>query len=319
MSLLIQGLAAGLVIPSAVALGLASLPMLGDALGLRRSATRCRQRIEVTIRIGRLVHEIQKERGLSVAAVTRRDASAAQALETQRQVGSMAVTALRTALAQASQDGGKAMDGIHGLEDLRRRIDGHAMTGAEVVQAFSATIGLLLALSSDMVRGAARGRLIGLAMAAVNLMAAKEMAGQERALVSNALGAGALDEGLRRRLVQAIGGQDIYLGLYRDLAGDAGASAMESDLAPLDPPILAVRKALLDEDRVPSLTVAEWFALATARIDILKSHEDRLAETLLDATAKLETMARRRPWAISLLAAASASVLLVFLLLPQSI
>jgi len=64
MSLIIQGLAAGLIVPSALALGVAALPMLGDALGLRRSAARCRGRIEVTIRIGRLVHELQKERGL---------------------------------------------------------------------------------------------------------------------------------------------------------------------------------------------------------------------------------------------------------------
>jgi hypothetical protein len=316
MSLLIQGLAAGLIIPSAVALGLASLPMLGDALGLRRSAARCRQRIEVTIRIGRLVHELQKERGLSVAALARRDGSA---LGEQRQAGSSAETALRVALGEAGVEGGLALEGVRGLDALRRQIDSYEVAGPDVVRAFSEVIALLLTLSSDMVRGAARGRLIGLAMAAVNLMAAKEMAGQERALVSNALGAGALDEGLRRRLVQVIGGQDIYLGLYRDLAGDAATSALDGDLTPLDPPVLAVRKALLDEDRVPSMTVAQWFALATARIDVLKTHEDRLAEMLLDATARLEGLARRRPWAISLLATASASVLLVLLLLPQSI
>lgn len=303
MPLLALGIVAGFSLSPAVALVVASVSMFGDALALRRSAERGRQRIEVTVQIARLVHELQKERGLSVAALTRRDEESRRALAAQRPAGSAACEAFLGGLDRAGVVSGPSGDGIAGLAKLRERIDAAALTGPEAVQAFSDIIAGLLSLSSDMVRGAARGRLSRIALALVNLMGAKEMSGQERALVSNVLGAGALDEGMRRRVVQAVGGQDVYLRLYRELAGESASSSLDADLGRLDPPITEVRHALLDEDRVPAMAVAEWFGRATARIDALKVHEDRMAVVLLAATDEQDRMARRRPWAIAMSAA----------------
>jgi hypothetical protein len=311
-------------VPTVSLLALAPF-LLSDGLGLKRSARRAHTHIELAITAGRLVHELQRERGLSVARANGGDAGG---LEAQRISADSAASAYQTAahacptagigkaLALAEDNAGHC---LNHLNDLRRGVEGGGVAVPDVVAGYSAVIRALLDLSAAIIREFARGAMARPGLAYVNLMLAKEWAGQERAAVTGALSSRRMDDTARMHIRELVANQTLYLDLFRGFAGSDLAARLDRAVADSEAEVASLRVRLLAANDAPLPDADDWFAAATRRIEALKTAEGMVADALLGGSAASERRIARQPWTLGGLSAASAASIAGMAMLAHSL
>jgi hypothetical protein len=183
--------------------------------------------------IGRLVHALQRERGMSnVFLATRGSRFADQrgpqiaeclALEQEARAGFDRLEA-------ESRTGNGArlfsriawvLPGLDALPALRKRIDALELKPAQAVAAFAKLIAGLLSVVFEAADGAADPEISRLLVALFNFMQGKEFAGQERAFGAAALAMGRSDEAQRLQWLHLIESQERCFQVFTDFSGDA--------------------------------------------------------------------------------------------------
>ena len=247
--------------------------------------------------IGRLVHALQRERGLSNVLL----ASGGQRFAVQR--GAQIAECLRAeeavrigfdALeADASRIGNGArlfsriawvLPGLDALPELRRRIDGMELDAAEATAAFVKLIAGLLAVVFEAADGATDPEISRLLVALFNFMQGKEFAGQERATGAAAFASGRNDSARQQlwmhltysqarcfRVFTVFSGPDVAACW---LAGHPAAQQAEQERLRR---IACAAPAGVALDTELSQT---WFDCCTRRIDAMHAVEEHLAADL---------------------------------------
>jgi len=284
----------GMAVPAAALLVVAP-PLLLDARRMGKTSSQTLDRIGLIIAAGRLIHELQRERGLSVGFLSKPDSTPA-ALQEQRQNTENALTAfLPKFRCQPSDPVNDAVtQALNGLAAHRQGIDDRKLSPPQAAMGYSGRIGTLLDLIALGVKSSARGRLARLGTAYLNLISAKEAAGQERAHLTGILAAPATEAAARRRAHDLREQQDMLLKLFAEGAGVELARFSRATLADSERVVTSLRYAALSEDAsVHRPTSAMWFEAATRRIDALKEVEMRLEETMNGAALAVQGRSRR--------------------------
>ncbi|MDW4496406.1 nitrate- and nitrite sensing domain-containing protein [Sulfitobacter sp. D35] len=246
----------------------------------------------ISMDIGRMTHEVQKERGASAGFLSSGGANFAEVLPEQRKQSDATIVDLRAAidtLRQTSQTGAEmetAMDGLlsklDGLADLRGRVDSLGLEVAEAVGALTtlnrAAIGLLPEIgrhmsNSDAARAVQRHSVF---------MTAKDIIGLERA--TGAAGfARAQDNGgvfppeLKQRFAGLIGQQATLLSIYRSIASPDVIGMIDTmEASPEASRVKELRAVVASDDQGGILAVSpeDWFATITRLIEMIKDIED---------------------------------------------
>ena len=251
-----------------------------------------------------LVHETQKERGLSAGFVGSRGARFAGELNEQRATTDRRREALQAFLAAASPAAlGERVSGLldvarASLGELaarRQGVSALSLDAAAVVDYYSTLNGRLLDVVGELARSTGEGALVQRLAAYYNLLQSKERAGIERAVLTNAFAADRFAEGMFLRFAALLGEQRAYTQTFLKLAPDALRASYEQAMA--DP-------AVAETERLRQLAVehagggfgvdpAHWFARQTARIELLKRVEDAVAADQLALARQLEAQAWR--------------------------
>ena len=233
---------------------------------------------------GRLIHELQAERGLSnlslkagalspALAEQRRkvDAAAIAYDEAERRFGGAAATPLGRALTA--------------LPELRQRIDGLDAPPGGVMAAYSGIIGAGLDALDQIGGDAARENPeLGRTFRAYSaLLLAKEMAGQERALGAGALAAG--EVGPVAPSLSFLQGEEAGAVRAIEINGDEALRMRWSSFeeSPANRTFIDMREAFLQGGG--GMTGEAWFAAASTRIDALHEIEKLLADAAHDEAA----------------------------------
>jgi methyl-accepting chemotaxis protein len=237
--------------------------------------------------IGRLIHELQRERGASAVVIASRGgqmraelADIRRRTDAQRPAAVAAMTALQAAAGGEFRDAiGRALDAVAALEARRKDVD--AMAAAPVTTGyFTDTIGRLLTVSGAVAKASHDGGVVTAVLSYVNLMEGKERAGQERAQGASLLTTGQFDLPAIGRVFELIAVQDVYFKL-------ALATATSEQRAFFDRALSGAAVDKVGEMRrsITNGTISndstEWFSAASTRIDALKTVEDRLGADLL--------------------------------------
>lgn len=281
----------GFAVPAA-ALVLAAPPLLLDSRRLGKNAAEILDRVALVIAAGRLIHELQRERGLSVGLLSRpQDDGAALAAQRRATDDARATFAPRLAAIATNPVHDAVVQALNGLDEHRAKISGRALSAPQAAMGYGGRIGALIDLIALGVKSAARGRLARLGTAYLNLVSAKEAAGQERAHLTALLSAATVEPAARRRAHDLREQQDMLLKLFGEGAGQDLARFGRSVLADSERVVTSLRYAALSEDvSVHRPTPAMWFEAATRRMDALKEVEMRLEATM---TAAAESRCRR--------------------------
>ncbi|MGE4281278.1 MAG: nitrate- and nitrite sensing domain-containing protein [Magnetospirillum sp.] len=283
----------GMAVPAA-ALLVAAPPLLLDARRMGKNSHLTLDRIGLIIAAGRLIHELQRERGLSVGFLSKPDGDQT-AMVSQRQHTQSALSAFMPLFKSHPADPvhDAVSQALNGLSAHRQGIDDHKMSPPQAAMGYSGRIGSLLDLIALGVKNSARGRLARLGTAYLNLISAKEAAGQERAHLTGLLAAPSIEPAARRRAHDLREQQDMLLKLFAEGAGTDLARFSRASLADSERVVTSLRYAALSEDAsVHRPTAPMWFEAATRRIDALKEVEMRLEETMHGAALNAQSRSR---------------------------
>src|SRR5262245_3296073 len=216
----------------AVALPLVAVLALGLVVvsDARREAARMGQLNALTglsVTMGNLVHELQRERGASAVFINSNGAQMATELPQQRERTSARLRELQAALASFERDAYEtairgAIDGatsaLAALDQRRGEITARSITGAQSNGYFTTTIARLLDLPREAVRSSDDHAVTASLLAYYSYLSAKERAGQERAAGAVGFAAGRFEPAQHRALLAAMAEQQTFFTVFEGFA-----------------------------------------------------------------------------------------------------
>ncbi|WP_439520242.1 nitrate- and nitrite sensing domain-containing protein [Hydrogenophaga sp.] len=249
---------------------------------------------------GRLVHGLQRERGLSNLYLgsqgTLFTSMRAQQIQECRQIEAE----LRACFDSLDTDTARlgygarlfsriayVLHGLDALAGLRERVDSLNWSMRQSTEAYVRLIAGLLGVVFEAADSASDPEISRLLVALFNFMQGKEFAGQERAAGSALFASGRAEVAEQQRLLHFIESQERCLQVFSEFANpqvvdlwvNSQASAMLAELERL-------RRVLCtapDGTPLNAQLSQAWFDCCTRRIDRMKAVEDRLALDLLRA------------------------------------
>ena len=267
--------------------------------------TRTSALVKVT---GRLVHALQKERGISNVFLGSQGERFAAQLPLQVQECRQVEAALRVSFEHLDTDAGHLHNGarlfsriafvLHGLDalpGLRQRIQARDVSVAEVTAAFVKLIAGLLAVVFEAADSATNPEISRLLVAMFNFMQGKEFAGQERAFGAATFASGRTDSHSQQHWLHLIQSQERCVQVFtnfsppalRELWQGCQSPATLAELERLRRIACSVAAGALDTN-----LSQRWFECCTHRIDAMKSVEDQLAAELLQLCEQKIVQAR---------------------------
>ena len=259
--------------------------------------------------IGRLVHALQRERGISNVLlasrgqrfVAQRASQIAECLRLEQ--------AVRLAFDQLDAADGRigngarlfsriawVLPGLDALAGLRHRIDALEIDAGQSTAAFGKLIAGLIAVVFEAADGATDPEISRLLVALFNFMQGKEFAGQERACGAAAFACGRNDGARQQQWLHLIASQEHCFALFADFAAPGlaavwGAVQAPAQLAELER-LRRIACAAPAGVALDSELSQDWFDCCTRRIDAMQAVEERLAADLRALCLRKTTQAR---------------------------
>lgn len=264
---------------------------------------------------GNVVHELQKERGMSVGFLgaegkTFKDELNAQRALTDREievfVDSLSDTALQAGDVTTSVAAFKK--NILSLATLREKVTQLGLPASEVVKFYTNVIADVLNFVGRLGTLTDSGEMANSFAAYYNLLNLKEQAGIERALLANIFSSGYFADGQLHQLSDVVSKQNVWLAQSLRLSPPEQAAMLKSRLQSTDATqALSLREAAFSHAANGGFDVdpTVWFKVQTQRIEVMRQIENVAANLLWESAIKLAQDARKN-WqiymAVSLLA-----------------
>jgi methyl-accepting chemotaxis protein len=235
----------------------------------------------------KLVHELQKERGMSAGYIGSKGTMFTSGLKNQRAITDKEVNNLKTFMVDTNyhehtnKTTQQLFNSLRQLQTIRQQVDSLNIALSNALGYYTGNNLLILDLNgylaSELEEASSSERFLTL----YNIAYAKEQAGIERAVLNNVFASGSFTSALFSRYIELVTKQDTYIKSAYTVATldyrkelDLFVRSKES----LD--VQRYRYIAENTENEFNVKANDWFSAATARIDKLKSTE----QTLLDET-----------------------------------
>ncbi len=304
-----------LFIPMA-ALLLLSAYLISKAASDRNAAGNAAQLLEITVTGSLLVHELQKERGMTAGFLGSQGARFGEAIRKQRLETDVKRLALEGVLERDADliEAYPAFEGkfleldkrLDKLDDMRGRVDRMSISLGEALAFYTGMNGLALSAAEEV---SSVSPSVGLAediTAYANFLQSKERAGIERAVLANTFAKDDFGPGMFLKLIRLINTQDIYMRGFEAHATEAQRAQFAAFMQ--DPAVLeahAMRERAIErvEQGGFGIDSGAWFEKQTAKIKLLKRMEDILERDIQHEAQALISAATMTIWVDVLLVA----------------
>jgi methyl-accepting chemotaxis protein len=263
-----------------------------DRRGAVAQTGRLTSTMRLSVQLGNLVHELQKERGLSAVFMSSKGAKLGPELTDQRRTTDKRRSELESFLtarrgdldARVVEPLDRGVDMVERLGGIRQQADALDVDPKLVINYFSTTNAALLASIGALASSSDDATLGRMTVAYVSFLQAKEKTGVERANLANVFGTGAYAPGQLLTVTSAMGNQQALLGMFALTAEPQIVALFESKKR--QPPFAEVarmEKIALDRAATGNFGVdsAVWYEQITAKINLLKEVEDAQAQLIL--------------------------------------
>ncbi|MBF0260706.1 MAG: nitrate- and nitrite sensing domain-containing protein [Magnetococcales bacterium] len=310
------------------------LPMLGmigfgvttvlEKQDLARRMDAMSQLSGLGVRASAVVHESQKERGMSAGFLGSQGKKFADQLPKQHQETDARVKELQAFLRtfDAHAFGGElqssvrnALTKLEKIPEIRKQVLALSIQTPEAIGFYTQAITDLLGITATLPKLSANADMAAMTGGYLHFLLAKEKSGQERALLTNTFAKNAFAEGIYARFIALMTEQSAYLGVFNALAPASQKEFLKNKMnAPVVAEVEKMRGIALGKPTGGAFGIDPnvWFSAITDKINLMKEVEDRLAEDLDRQAAHLAHEAHRLLWfylAISLLVLAASLVL----------
>jgi methyl-accepting chemotaxis protein len=244
---------------------------------------------------GTVVHELQKERGRTAVFLGSQGARFAAELPAQQLATDPAIARLHDLLKTFDMAGHGAgfqakfktgLDALGRLTERRSSILATNLSAAESTAYFTQTISSLLDIG-DALSHLVKDTVVAQEMSCYQIyLRAKEQAGIERAVLAGVFSADKFTGDALGRLHRVDAAQETFLHVFESFASPDQSRFQTETVqgAACDSVAAMKRKALEKADQGGfGIASSDWFDASTARIDLMKNVENRLAQDYLGA------------------------------------
>ncbi|MDV7104083.1 methyl-accepting chemotaxis protein [Vibrio sp. TH_r3] len=271
----------------------------------KKSASETYNFVELSAYNSRLVHELQKERGMSAGFLGSQGSKFESALVVQRKETDRRLADLQGYLTQSSSSLAQytqlwavvdeANKMLARIESMRRAISNLSLPLADALNYYTTLNSHLLSVPGLAVRISKVAEISRSLAAYYEFLQGKERAGIERAVLSNTFGQGEFSPGLFRKFVQLVSEQNSYFSTFETYAAQNHINSFNQIIQ--QTPFKEVEnyraKAFNSElEQNPEL----WFSASTNRINLLKEQEEKLTAEILDSSHVLVAEKTQKFW-----------------------
>ncbi len=258
-------------------------------------ANKTAKQTQLAIHASQLIHELQKERGMTAGFLGSRGEKFVKALPNQRELSNQNINAL-----QAYHEGFPAnrleaellqnsFEKIQLIEETREKIDRLDIVIPEAVTTYSGIIRSLFNLVGQISRSNQDSSIANMINSYLKLMEAKEQAGLERAALSNMFAQGSFEDNGFHRWATLVATEGLFLKQFQDSALQTHAGSLETKLeSEAIEKFLEIRQIVGENHFAYDNDPEEWFQAASYRIDVLKTVENEIATELLQRALNVE-------------------------------
>ena len=267
--------------------------VISQQLQTVRQANQLQALSHFSSRISDLVHELQKERGMSALFIGSRGQQMGTELQAQRrdtdgQIAIVQDTLKALSLSDYSAGIRQSVEnGLSGLSELaakRADVSGLRIVGPDSFRFYTSLITNLLAVPQESVKVSDSPAVTANLLAYFNFLAAKERAGQERATGSAGFASGQFAPAQYRTLLTILAEQAAFLSSFQSYATEAQRNAAQQTLTgPIITEAERLRRIAVEtgsEKPLGGVAARDWFKATTDRIDLMKTVEDVLQRDL---------------------------------------
>ncbi|MFN3076264.1 MAG: methyl-accepting chemotaxis protein [Alphaproteobacteria bacterium] len=261
----------------------------------------------VGARISAAVHELQRERGSSALFLGSKGQKFGDRVDAQRQATDAQLATLRETLGRfdfsaygptLADAAAKVRTALDELPGKRRQVTAQELAVPQMAGYYTGTIASMLDVVSQMAVLSQDVRVSNLISAYVNFLKAKERTGQERAMGSAGFSAGKFAPAIYQRFVELIAEQNVFLGQFKAYAAPDQVAFLERTVSGrVIEDVTRMREIALkspEAGNTGGVEAPSWFETVTAKIDLQKQVEDRLAADLRQTSETLADTASRR-------------------------
>jgi methyl-accepting chemotaxis protein len=259
---------------------------------------------------GALMHELQKERGMSAGHIGSKGEKFVKELPGQRATTDKKLADLQTYLARHPEIGSGAKvaaaidDALKDIERLaatRKAVSALGIPASAAADYYTDVIAALARIMNELAGQSPDPSITRMLLTHVNFVLAKEHTGQERALLSGVFAQDKFPPGLYEKFVSVVARQESYADTFFKMALPRQVdlyTAKMKDKAMEESARL--RAIALDRHEKGNFGVDSvvWFNAISGKINLMKEVEDGLTDDMRVETALLASGAQRSLWAI---------------------
>lgn len=241
-----------------------------------------------------LVHELQKERGMTAGFIGSKGTKFVSELQSQRTSADNR-RAQRTEywqsaaidLPQITRLNNEISQSLNQITSIRNRVDSQSIPLSEALGYYTKLNAKLLSVSALIAELSSDATITTETIAYYNFLQGKERAGIERAVLNNTFSKNEFGPGMLVKFISLVTEQNTYFSNFEVLSTPDNVRFFEQQLN--DRSVAEVEKLRsLAESKMSGFDVdpVYWFAQATGRIVQLKKTENQLADSLIALTEK---------------------------------
>jgi len=258
----------------------------------------------LAVKSSAVIHEAQKERGLSAGFLASKGANFSSELPVQRGNTDKSIADLKALIASLDQSGldegfrttlNAAQKKLEGLAESRSAISALKLAPKDSFNYYTGTITSWLDVISYSAKVGTNEKLTRGTTAYLMFLNAKEMAGRERATVNGAFAADTFEWEAFQRFIGLVANQKSYLETFLAYANKDAIDVYRAKVsgAAVDA-VEGYRKIAIDKATSGGFGVVpgDWFKAITKKIDAMKEVEDYLSHDLYGLAENLKNEAR---------------------------
>ncbi|OQQ09554.1 chemotaxis protein [Vibrio splendidus] len=241
-----------------------------------------------------LVHELQKERGMTAGFIGSQGTKFVSELASQRTSADNRRNqrndywqSTNIELPQINRLNTEISQSLNQLSSIRNRVDSQSIPLSEALGYYTKLNAKLLSVSALIAELSSDAAITTETIAYYNFLQGKERAGIERAVLNNTFSKNEFGSGMLVKFISLVTEQNTYFSNFEVLSTPANVRFFEQQLN--DRSVAEVEKLRgLAESKMSGFDVdpVYWFSQSTARIVQLKKTENHLAESLIALTEK---------------------------------
>jgi methyl-accepting chemotaxis protein len=252
-----------------------------------RQSNAVTEQMTVLVKAVDLVHELQKERGLSAGFLNSQTADLPAELSQQRSLVDQQLQLFLQQLKQGQQSFQSAEQlallqqieaKLKGLSQSRAEVSNKSLTAAAMIRYYTDLNQQLLSIAQSVLKFNTDMQLNGPLNSLYSWSEAKERAGLERAQLNAVLTKGSFTAETYISYLSNIAQQQLFFSQFQQFATDEQKQWL-NDQQPKFSEMLAIRQQAMQQEFIA--TPRQWFELSSNRINQLKLMEQQLTEQIL--------------------------------------